>query len=48
MDEIVFAAELIANAGGPKASKFNPKDLHLRKKVLEIAEFIEKELKNQP
>jgi hypothetical protein len=47
VERIVLGAEIINNAGGPKASKFNPKDLHLRQKVLEIAEFMKTELKNE-
>ncbi len=44
IDDIIISTEIIASSGGPEASRFNPKDLHLRKKVLEIAEFIKNEL----
>ena len=40
IERIVLATEIIKNAGGSKAPKFNPEDLHLREKVLEIAKFI--------
>jgi len=47
INRIVLGAEIITIAGGPGASKFNPDDIHLRQKVLEIAEFMKIELENE-